>query len=159
METKKLVMDKKTFGSDLSINEKILMGVVRIAEDFKKTASNVFKSYGLTFAQYNVLRVLNSFEDGENTITNVGRIMVVTGANMTGLSKRLEKARYLDRKRDPNDERVTILSITPSGVQVLKDIEQEKENILASYVGELTQEEKRGFLGNLKTVMNQTKRG
>ena len=150
-------MNKKEFGDDLSLNEKVLMGVVRVAEDFKKTASNVFKGFGLTFAQYNVLRVLNSFDDGENTITNVGRIMVVTGANMTGLSKRLEKARYLVRKRDPNDERVTLLSITPRGVQVLKDIEKEKENVLESYVGGLTHEEKREVLSYLKKVIAHAK--
>ena len=150
-------MNKKEFGDDLSLNEKVLMGVVRVAEDFKKTASNVFKGFGLTFAQYNVLRVLNSFDDGENTITNVGRIMVVTGANMTGLSKRLEKARYLVRKRDPNDERVTLLSITPRGIQVLKDIEKEKENVLESYVGGLTHEEKREVLSYLKKVIAHAK--
>ena len=152
-------MNTRSFGSDLSLNEKILMGIVRVAEDFKKTASNVFKDYGLTFAQYNVLRVLNSFEEGENTITNVGRIMVVTGANMTGLSKRLEKAHYLVRKRDPKDERVTLLSITPRGIQVLKDIEKEKENMLEGYVGGLTHEEKREVLSYLKTVMKHTKNG
>jgi DNA-binding MarR family transcriptional regulator len=41
--------------------------------------------------------------------------MLVPEANMTGLAKRLERDGFLIRKSDSNDERVTILEITPKG--------------------------------------------
>lgn len=149
-------MDHGGYSSTLSLNERLLMSMVRVAENFKKKASNIFKDYGLTFAQYNVLRVLNSYENGSSTITNVGRIMLVTGANMTGLSKRLERDGYLLRNRHPSDERVTLLEITPKGRLALTSIEKEKEDILESYVGGLVPEEKQELMALLRKIVNRS---
>ncbi|MCA1989583.1 MAG: MarR family transcriptional regulator [Desulfarculus sp.] len=146
-------MDNGGYKSNLSLNEKLLMGVIRVAEDFKKRSSAIFKNYGLTFAQYNVLRVLNSSKDGVNTVTNVGKIMLVTGANMTGLAKRLERDGYLIRKRHPQDERVTLLEISPKGKQALLNIEREKEENLRRYVGRFSDAEKRAILAQLKDMV------
>ena len=74
------------------------------------------------FSQYNVLRVLDASENGENTITNVSRIMLVSGANMTGIAKRLEKNEFIIRKSDPKDERITLLEIKSKGRLSLKNI-------------------------------------
>jgi len=95
--------------SDLNTNEKVLMGIVRAAEIFKRTHSSIFRNYGLSFPQYNVLRVLDASRNGMNRISEVSRIMLVPGANMTGIAKRLEREGFLIRKADPNDDRVTIL--------------------------------------------------
>jgi DNA-binding MarR family transcriptional regulator len=140
------------YSSTLSLNEKLLMGVVRLAEDFKKRSSGLFKNYGLTFAQYNVLRVLNSSPAGVNTVTNVGKIMLVTGANMTGLAKRLERDGYLIRKSHPSDERVTLLEISPKGRQALLNIEREKEENLQYYLGRFNDEQKLALLEQLKLM-------
>ncbi|MBU4604631.1 MAG: MarR family transcriptional regulator, partial [Proteobacteria bacterium] len=75
-------MSGSKYRSSLSVDEKVLMSMVRVSELFKKTASEIFKNYGLTFTQYNVLRVLNASDDGTNTITKVSKILLVTGANM-----------------------------------------------------------------------------
>lgn len=128
------------YNSNLSLDEKLLMGVVRVAEGFKKRSSAIFKNYGLTFAQYNVLRVLNSSDGGVNTVTNMGKIMLVIGANMTGLAKRLERDGYLIRKSHPSDERVTLLAVSPKGRQALLNIEKEKEENLQHYLGDFSQE-------------------
>jgi len=152
-------MDNGGYKSNLSLNEKLLMGVIRVAEDFKKQSSAIFKNYGLTFAQYNVLRVLNSSKDGVNTVTNVGKIMLVTGANMTGLAKRLERDGYLIRKRHPQDERVTLLEISPKGKQALLNIEREKEENLRRYVGQFSDGEKRAILGQLKDMVAHKQHG
>ena len=47
------------YKNDLSLDEKVIMVVVRLAEFFKKNFANIFKNYDLTFPQYNVLRVLD----------------------------------------------------------------------------------------------------
>jgi len=120
-------VDTKRYVSDLSTNERVLMGVVRAAETFKRTHSAIFRNYGLSFPQYNVLRVLDASRNGMNKISEVSRIMLVPGANMTGIGKRLERNGFLIRKSDPNDERVTIFEITPKGRKTLKNIEQEKD--------------------------------
>ena len=53
------------YKNDLSLDEKVIMVVVRLAEFFKKNFANIFKNYNLTFPQYNFLRVLDSWQATE----------------------------------------------------------------------------------------------
>jgi len=129
------------------------MGVVRAAETFKRTHSAIFRNYGLSFPQYNVLRVLDASRNGMNKISEVSRIMLVPGANMTGIGKRLERNGFLIRKSDPNDERVTIFEITPKGRKTLKNIEQEKDRSIETILGGFSQNDKTEFLDKLKQLI------
>jgi DNA-binding MarR family transcriptional regulator len=146
-------VDTKRYVSDLSTNERVLMGVVRAAETFKRTHSAIFRNYGLSFPQYNVLRVLDASRNGMNKISEVSRIMLVPGANMTGIGKRLERNGFLIRKSDPNDERVTIFEITPKGRKTLKNIEQEKDRSIETILGGFSQNDKTEFLDKLKQLI------
>jgi DNA-binding MarR family transcriptional regulator len=143
------------YQNDLNLDEKVMMAIVRLAEFFKKNSANIFKNYGLTFPQYNVLRVLDSSENRQNTISNVGKIMLVSGANMTGIAKRLEKNGFLLRKSDPNDERITLLEITPKGREQLKNISSEKDANIASYLEHFSDEQKREVLTLLRSVIRE----
>jgi MarR family 2-MHQ and catechol resistance regulon transcriptional repressor len=144
--------------SDLSTNEKVLMAVVRAAEIFKRTHSAIFRNYGLSFPQYNVLRVLDASRNGMNKISEVSRIMLVPGANMTGIAKRLERDGFLIRKSDSNDERVTILEITPKGKRTLKNIEKEKDHSIEMILKGFSQKEKTEFLDKLKILIKNNLR-
>ena len=146
-------MDTLRYVSDLSTNEKVLMAVVRAAEIFKRTHSAIFRNYGLSFPQYNVLRVLDASRNGMNKISEVSRIMLVPGANMTGIAKRLERDGFLIRKSDSNDERVTILEITPKGKRTLKNIEKEKDRSVEIILKGFSQKEKTEFLDKLKRLI------
>lgn len=145
-------MSGSNYRSSLSVDEKVLMSMVRVSELFKKTSSEIFKNYGLTFTQYNVLRVLNASEDGTNTITKVSNILLVTGANMTGVAKRMERDGFLLRKRHPQDERVTLLEITPKGKKAIENIQPEKETHIDQFVGSLSATEKSQLLDLLKQI-------
>lgn len=148
----------RNYKSDMSIDERVLMAIVRVAERFKKEASAVFKEHGLTFSQYNVLRVLDSSKDGENTVRNVNRIMLVSGANMTGITKRLEKAGFIIRKSDPSDDRVKRLEITAKGKQVLQAISEEKERNIKRFLENYTAEQKAEVLTMLRDILKQSHR-
>jgi len=149
---------RKGYVSDLSTDEKVLMAVVRAAEIFKRTHSAIFRNYGLSFPQYNVLRVLDASLNGMNKISGVSRIMLVPGANMTGLAKRLERDGFLIRKSDSNDERVTILEITPKGKRTLKNIEKEKDRSIEIILKGFSQKEKTEFLDKLKRLIKNNMR-
>jgi DNA-binding MarR family transcriptional regulator len=151
------MQDKKTdrggYKSDLNADEKVMVAIVRTAELFKKKSGAIFKNYGLTFAQYNVLRILDATPNGKNTITNVSRIMLVSSANMTGVAKRLEKSGFLIRGSDANDERITLLEITPKGRQSLKNICKEKDESLNKYMSSFSADEKEEMLSRLKQLL------
>jgi DNA-binding MarR family transcriptional regulator len=143
----------RNYKSDLSIDEKVMMAIVRAAELFKKESSAIFTNYRLTFSQYNVLRVLDASQKGQNTITNVREIMLVSGSRITGLAKRLEKKGFLKRKNDPGDERIKILEITSKGRQALSNIFKEKEDNMKKYLSDYSNDQKKEVLETLKKIL------
>ena len=146
-------MTKGTYKSDLSTDEKVLMAIIRVAEHFKRVHSSIFRNFGLSFPQYNVLRVLDASKNGQNKISDVSRIMLVPGANITGLAKRLEKDGFIIKKSVPEDDRVTLLEITPKGKKALQNIEKEKDQWLELMMKNLSKKEKVELLDKVKIIL------
>lgn len=151
-------MGKINYNNDLTFDERVMMAIVRAAESFKRTHSIVFKKYGLSFPQYNILRVLEASENGQNKISVVGKIMLAPGANMTGLAKRLEQNGFIERKPDPADERVTLLAISGKGRDTLKEIENEKDETIDQILDGIPDEKKKDFLETIKQIIKSTTR-
>ncbi len=76
------------------------------------------KPLGLTYTQYIVFMVL--WEKESLNVGQLGSILHLDAGTLTPLLKNLEKQGYITRKRSPEDERVTIVSITDEG-NVLKE--------------------------------------
>jgi DNA-binding MarR family transcriptional regulator len=137
----------------MSIDERVMMAIVRAAERFKKEASVVLKDYELTFPQYNVLRVLDASKNGQNTMKNINKIMLVSGANMTGITKRLEKVGFINRKSVPEDDRLKCLEITEKGRAAVKAISDRKESIVKKYLLKYSEEQKAQLLAILREIL------
>ena len=149
-------MENMNYRSDLSTDEKVLMAIVRAAEMFKRAHSGIFRNYGLSFPQYNILRVLEASRNGQNKISDVSRIMVVPVANMTSIAKRLEKDGFIIRNSDPRDERVTILKITPKGKRTLKNVEKEKDARLELLLKGFSKKERLDLLIKVKRLVKHS---
>jgi DNA-binding MarR family transcriptional regulator len=147
----------KRYVSDLSANEKVLMAIVRAAENFKRTHTTIFRKYGLSFPQYNVLRVLDASRNGRNKISEVSRIMLVPGANMTGIAKRLDRDGFLNRRPDPRDERVTILEITLRGKRTLKNIKKEKDQSIEKLLNGFSHKDKTYLVDRVKQLIKKNR--
>ena len=76
------------------------------------------KPLGLTYTQYVVMMVL--WEHETVNVGQLGDILMLDAGTLTPLLKRLEKAGYVTRERSKEDERITIISITPAG-EALKE--------------------------------------
>lgn len=150
-------MPPSGYRSDLKLDEKVLMGVIRAAESYKRVFSSIFKKYGLSFPQYNILRVLDASDRGQSRITEVSRIMLVPGANMTGLAKRLERGGFILRKADEKDERATLLVITPKGKSTLKRIEKERDEGLKRMLVGFNEEEKQTLVAQAKRLIKNSR--
>ncbi|MEJ2715625.1 MAG: MarR family transcriptional regulator [Deltaproteobacteria bacterium] len=139
--------------STLSLNEKVMIFIVLASEIFKKKSSGIFREYGLTFSHYSVLKYLVAREKGRDTVGNVSRSMLVTGASVTGLAKRMEKAGLIERKNDANDERLTILQITPKGLKTLDTIREIQEQHISQYLQPFPKDRKQEILSVLKQIV------
>ncbi|MGB9441064.1 MAG: MarR family transcriptional regulator [Desulfobacterales bacterium] len=151
-------MNEYTYKSDLSDDEKVLMAIVRTAEIFKRNHSTVFRNYGLSFSQYNVLRVLDASTNGQNRMSEISRIMLVAGANITGIAKRLKSYGFIIKKSDPTDERVTILEITPKGKRTLKNIKKEKDHWLEVMLTDLSRSERLDLLEKIRRITRRSRK-
>ena len=151
-------MNEYTYKNDLSDDEKVLMAIIRTAEIFKRNHSTVFRNYGLSFSQYNVLRVLHASTNSQNKMSEISRIMLVADANITGIAKRLQSDGFIIKKSDPTDERVTILEITPKGRRTLKNIEKEKDQWLEVMLADLSKSERLDLLEKIRRIVRRCRK-
>lgn len=140
------------YQNDMDPDEKVIAALLRASEVVKKDLDTTYKNYGLTFSQYNVLRILHNSKNSQNTVSNTSKIMLVSSSNITGLTKRLEKNGLILRKQDPGDERITILEITPKGARILENIQESHLSKINIYLKDLSGDSKKSLLKDLKQV-------
>ncbi len=67
----------------------------------------------LTYPQYLVMLVL--WESDKLTVRELGKRLYLDSGTLTPLLKRLEKTRYIERKRNAGDGREVLLALTAAG--------------------------------------------
>lgn len=80
---------------------------------FGKLYRPVLDELGLTYTQY-VTMVAMSEED-EQTVSGLGEKLFLESNTLTPILKKLEAMGYVERKRDPENERQVRVSLTKSG--------------------------------------------
>ena len=137
----------------LNTDEKVMLAIVRTAELFKRRSASIFALFGLSFSQYNTLRVLAAEESGEQSITEISRRLLISSPNMSGIAKRLEKGGFVIRGHDPGDERKTILRLTPKGRRVLAEIVGRQDENIHAFLAGCSAQGKREFLAILRNML------
>jgi DNA-binding MarR family transcriptional regulator len=84
---------------------------------------DTLRAHGLTVALFNVMAFVKYSRDaGELSQTDLGRKLVVSGANVTGMVDKLEKKKLVLRTKHATDRRKWIIRLTARGEQVLAAI-------------------------------------
>ena len=100
----------------------VAYSIARTSSLLVRELSKVYKRAGLTAASFNLLMLLRHGADSaEMTQQAIGKRLVVSPSDMTGLIDRLER-RGLVRRRPGRDRRMKLLQITGKGEQVLDAI-------------------------------------
>ncbi|MBI5252141.1 MAG: MarR family transcriptional regulator [Desulfomonile tiedjei] len=150
-------MPKDQLSTDMILDEKVMIFIVMASEMFKKKSSAILRQYGLTFPHYNVLKYLTACKEGQDSVGNISKHMLVTGANVTGLAKRMQKAGLIERKNDKKDERLTVLQITPMALKTLDEIRNIQEQHVGEYLQVYAREQKEEVLSVLKHIVRKGK--
>lgn len=138
--------------NNMDFDEKVIAALLRASETIKKDLDITYKNYGLTFSQYNVLRILTNSKNGQNKVSITSKIMLVSSSNITGVTQRLEKSGLILRKQDPGDERITVLEITAKGSRILKNIQDAHISKINKYLKDFSSQKKVNLLEDLKQV-------
>ena len=80
------------------------------------------KAIGLTYAQYVTMMVL--WEEKNITMHDLGKRLYLDSGTLTPVLKKLEAMGYLRRYRNPDDERLVMVSITDKGMELRQKAEQ-----------------------------------
>ena len=80
------------------------------------------RSYGITLAQYNILRILRGRSPLPATVTVLKERMLDKMSDASRLVDRLEKKALVLRSPSPEDRRRIDVSITPKGLALLAEL-------------------------------------
>jgi MarR family transcriptional regulator for hemolysin len=95
--------------------------LVVAARRWRKIANDRIKSRGQTMARWETLYLV-AFSGDELTQSELARLLGVEGPTMVHMLNALAEDGLIERRQSSADRRVTVNSITPSGMQVIRDI-------------------------------------
>jgi DNA-binding MarR family transcriptional regulator len=96
--------------------------VERTANQLRRDIHRMLHTHGLTWAQYNVLRVLGNEASGGLTCSELGNRLAGTDPDITRLLDRLAKQRLVRRQRDIRDRRAVVTELTEQGRHLLASV-------------------------------------
>lgn len=88
----------------------------------------VLKPAEISATQYNVLRILRGSPDGL-PCGEIADRMVTRDPDVTRLLDRLERRGLISRSRNSKDRRMVLTRITPSGLEILSELDQPVKEI------------------------------
>ena len=97
----------------------MVTSLVRVQQLLMERIEGVLRPLGLTFARYEVLRLLSFTRAGALPMTRLGSLLQVHPTSVTSAVDRLEKQGYVERSRSETDRRVVHASITVTGRDVV----------------------------------------
>jgi len=80
---------------------------------FGKAYKPILEELGLTYTQY--VTIIALWEEDNQTVSGLGEKLFLESNTLTPMLKKLEAMGYLERQRDPEDERQVRVSLTKTG--------------------------------------------
>ena len=98
----------------------LVTSVVRVHQLLMERIDAVLRPLAVTFARYEVLRLLAFTREGALPMTKLGSLLQVHPTSVTSAVDRLEKQGYVTRSRGESDRRVVLAAITAEGRTVVE---------------------------------------
>lgn len=130
---------KKKLPFDLPEQEAML-NLLRTADQLQIRFVRLFRQFGLTPQQYNILRILRG-EGNPLPILEIAARMITVVPGITGLIDRLETAEFVERKRCSEDRRVIYVAITAKASLLLDQIDEPLLDLHREVLGHMERDE------------------
>jgi len=128
---------QKKFSSEFS---KAMINIIYTHSWLSQQYQDMFKSYGLTTPQFNILRILRGQYPNPSTVNLLIDRMLDKSSNASRIVDRLEEKELVERKQCKNDRRAVDVFISKKGLELLTDLDQILEN-WESKINKLSNEE------------------
>jgi DNA-binding MarR family transcriptional regulator len=123
-----------------SAEQEAILNLLRTNDWIDNRFGRLFREFGLTNSQYNVLRILRGEGKPLPSLEIADRMIQVVPA-ITGLIDRLEKQELVSRRRCVEDRRVVFVEITAKGSALLKQLDEPVNELHKGLLGHLTRAE------------------
>lgn len=120
--------------------QEALLNILRTGDQFQNRFGRLFRGFGLTASQYNVLRILRG-EGGPLPSLEIADRMIQVVPAITGLIDRLEQQGLVRRERCTEDRRVVYVELTPAGAGLVARLDEPVHELHRRLMGHLTRSE------------------
>ncbi|MGC2724552.1 MAG: MarR family transcriptional regulator [Candidatus Acidiferrales bacterium] len=105
-----------------------LVSILRTANYLSRFCSPVFDQHGITWQQYNVLRILRGAGLGGLPTLDIAGRMIEQAPGITRLLDRLEGKKLVRRERPSDNRRQVLCYITKPGLDLLQELDTPVRN-------------------------------
>ncbi len=98
----------------------LLIALRKIIQAIDRHSSNLKKKFGLTGPQLILLQSISVHD--KISVTQLSKIVSLSQATVTDITKRLENKDYITRTRDMDDRRKTNIALTENGKAILNTV-------------------------------------
>lgn len=132
---------------------------IRYTSNFFATIQNAYMSeFGLSMAQFNILRILRGAGDSI-AVNSVKERMIEKSPNTTRLMDKLIGKELISRERCSEDRRVVYVKITKNGLELLAQIDIKQDDLGSNIIGTQLSDDEANTLSDLLDKMRDGARG
>lgn len=106
-----------------SVEEEALLNLLRTADCLHRAFHRTIRRWGITFTQYNVLRILRGAQPRGLTCSAIGSRMITADPDITRLLARLKGLKLIRQQCDAHDRRVVWTVISEEGLELLREMD------------------------------------
>ena len=128
-------IDAASTVSDQTAKDRIASGIHDMIVGFRCAGTGRLVKAGLSMTHMHVMWLLQHHSD--LPMSRVAELLDVSFSNATGIVDRMEERGLVERVRVPDDRRVVLVRIAPSGSQAIEQIEAVKQDRLQAILGHL----------------------
>ncbi len=122
--------------TSVAATKSAIAGDLRAAlSELKCLGSERLVRLGISMTQLHVMHLLE--RHGELPMSHLAEMLDVSLSAATGLIDRIEERGFVERIRVPSDRRVVLVRMTPTGRQMLEEVELLRSNIIARVLDKL----------------------
>jgi DNA-binding MarR family transcriptional regulator len=125
------------------IHHRLLLSMLRTEHEVVKACNRVYRRFGVTYHQFQVLRILEA-ADEPLTQGTIGSHLLVSRANLSGLMDRMSANGLVRRRTSRKDRRVVMVDLTDRGrerLSALAPVRDSVESILLAGISPAAAEE------------------
>ena len=120
-----------------------------------KIAYPILEPYGLTSSQYKVIKFLYAAPSATVCQIDIEEYFSLRNPTVTGILQNLERNGWIKRKKNPDDGRSKIISVTPKALSIKSEIVGLGDKIESTFTKNLSSDEYKQLIAILKKTLGK----